>query len=251
MSKSFCSPIGALVGPMVIAGVSVQKNLMKEVLRLNVKDSKMLTPKQRERIYAKLIELIEKNNTSSSFITLPIPPCKIDITNLNLLEAKHMAYIIDMMDADEIYLDALTTKPKKFKSLVMSFVQRKKKFNVIAENEADKKYPVVSAASIIAKVERDRIVDDIKKRVDFDFGVGYTHDARCVKFLEHILLNSTQSVPYIRWKWDTVLATIKKLEDEGKELQPWVRKDILKDTSIQQKLKDFIMRKESCKEDGK
>ena len=239
---------GALVGPMVIAGIAVEKGLVKDVMRLKVKDSKMLTPAQRDKLSVKLKELIQKNNNMSSFVTLPVPPCKIDESNMNTLEARHMASIIDMLGADEIYIDALTSKPERFKNTVMSFVQTEKKVKIIAKNNADKTYPIVSAASIIAKVERDRLVDEIKKRVNFDFGVGYTHDARCIKFLETILTEYERPTPFIRWKWDTVFTTIKKLEEEGRQLQPWVRKEILKDESIQQKIKDFLIHKNKCKE---
>ncbi|MDZ7262738.1 MAG: ribonuclease HII, partial [candidate division KSB1 bacterium] len=45
-------------------------------------------------------------------------------------------------------------------------------------------HPVVSAASIIAKVDRDRKIEELKKKFSYDFGVGYSHDKNTIAFLE-------------------------------------------------------------------
>ena len=55
---------------------------------------------------------------------------------------------------------------------------------MVAEHKADVKYPVVSAASILAKVTRDWEIEKIKKKIKQDFGSGYTSDPRTVKFLK-------------------------------------------------------------------
>jgi ribonuclease HII len=74
----------------------------------------------------------------------------------------------------------------------------------VVENFADKKYVVVAAASIIGKVLRDKVVERLKRRVSYDFGVGYSHDARSVKFVEKLLKERKHLPPYVRQTWNTV-----------------------------------------------
>jgi len=219
---------GALIGPMVIAGVTIPKANEKKLKKLGVKDSKLLSPKRREELYGK----IEKLSTNISIMR--VQPCKIDNyramgINLDKIEAMRMAQIIDITSNGSIYIDSLTNNPKKFKQLVVSFLQNKSA-DLICENYMDESVPVVSAASIIAKVERDRAIEELKKEVGFDFGVGYSHDARSIQFVEKLIKDTKGNLPeYIR--------------------KSWVTTETLLENSLQRKLKDFIFgKKEECKE---
>lgn len=192
---------GAVIGPLVICGLVVEKDKEKLLKRIGVKDSKELTPGQRKKL-AKDIERVAKD-----IILIKIPACKIDRwrqlkRSLDLLEAEKMAEIIEIARAEKVYLDALTTRPKKFEKLVKSFL-RNKKIKIVAENFADKKYPVVSAASILAKVERDKAIEKLKKKMNYDFGVGYPHDERTINFLEMILKKEKRWPSFVRKTWVT------------------------------------------------
>jgi ribonuclease HII len=152
---------------MVIAGVIIDKKLEKKLKALGVKDSKELSPKRREEL-AKAIEEIATN-----IIVFRVQPCKIDDyrakgINLDKIEAMKIAEIISMSNGDKIYVDSLSQNSKKFKELILSFLD-KKDFNLVVENYLDESVPVVSAASIIAKVERDKAIEEIKRKVNFDF----------------------------------------------------------------------------------
>jgi ribonuclease HII len=46
---------GSMLGPLVIAGISLNKNNIHKLSLLGVKDSKQLTPKSREDLYKKII----------------------------------------------------------------------------------------------------------------------------------------------------------------------------------------------------
>jgi ribonuclease HII len=167
---------GAVIGPLVIAGVSVDKSSEKKLKKIGVKDSKKLTPKRREKL-AKEIEKLAKE-----ILILKIQPCKIDTLrakgiNLDKIEAMRMADIIEMINADKIYIDSLGQKPNKFKNLIKSFLRNKLNTELIVENYLDETIPVVSAASIIAKVERDKSIEEIKKKVNFDFA-SITYDEK-------------------------------------------------------------------------
>ena len=235
---------GALIGPMVIAGVTMDSHVEKRLARLGVKDSKLLSPKRREELAAKILEVTRSKGVSGN-VVIPIPPCKIDgyrknKINLNMIEVRAMAEIIDIIGGDRVYIDALTSRPERFKRVLMRQLQTKRDENgIIAENKADKKYTVVGAASIIAKVERDRAIEEIKRKVNFDFGVGYPHDERTVRFVEQLIRDSSKSgqpLPsYVRRSW----ATTQEMEDGiGKE-------------KLQRKLVDFLKRKLSPEDCGK
>ena len=93
-----------------------------------------------------------------------------------------MARIIKTLNADIAYVDTPQVSTDKFKALLKGMTKNKTK--LVCENGADLSYVVCGAASIIAKVERDKEIEKIKKKVGFDVGVGYPHDERSIAFLK-------------------------------------------------------------------
>ncbi|PVX27610.1 MAG: ribonuclease HII, partial [Candidatus Bathyarchaeum sp.] len=61
---------------------------------------------------------------------------------------------------------------------------------------------VVSAASIIAKVERDRVISQLKKRYG-NLGCGYPSDSKTVKFLEDWATKFGDYPDFVRKSWKT------------------------------------------------
>ncbi|MEM2546048.1 MAG: ribonuclease HII, partial [Candidatus Bathyarchaeia archaeon] len=64
----------------------------------------------------------------------------------------------------------------------------------------DRKYPVVSAASIIAKVERDKEIAELRARYG-DFGCGYPTDPATIRFLKHCLEKFGEYPDFVRKSW--------------------------------------------------
>ncbi|MEM5805029.1 MAG: ribonuclease HII [Candidatus Aenigmatarchaeota archaeon] len=212
------------MGPMVIAGVAINKKDEKKLVKIGVRDSKELSEEKREEL-AEKIEKIAKD-----ILVLRVQPCKIDTLrakgiNLDKIEAMKMAEIIEMIDVDKIYVDSLEQNSTRFKDLIKSFLKTKLNVELIVENYLDESVPVVSAASIIAKVERDKVIEELKRKINYDFGVGYPHDERTIEFLKKIIK-----------------------ESKGKELPAYIRKSwittqFLQKDSWQKKLKDFFNKK--------
>jgi len=50
---------GSMLGPLVIAGISIEKKQIRKLSLLGVKDSKKFTPKTREELYKKIISLVD------------------------------------------------------------------------------------------------------------------------------------------------------------------------------------------------
>jgi ribonuclease HII len=173
---------GPVIGPLVLAGVKIKEKDEKNLKELGAKDSKLLSPNQRENLFEKILKAV------GSYKIIILSPQEIDKavsskkTNLNWLEADNSAKIINHLKPDKAILDCPSNNIKKY----TAYIKFKLKVNakIIAEHKADFKYPVVSAASIIAKVTRDGEIEKIKKKIGIDFGSGYPADPLTVSFME-------------------------------------------------------------------
>jgi ribonuclease HII len=167
---------------------------------LGVKDSKLLSPKKRENLSKEIARLAEKH------VTLKLLPKEIDhvvesnrkLHKLNRLEAHSMAQIINALKPDEVYVDAADVLEDRFKHHIQEDLVVKTK--VISRHKADKIYPVVSAASIIAKVERDMEIAVLKNTYG-DFGSGYLTDLKTMHFLQEWLRTHAEYPDCVRRSW--------------------------------------------------
>lgn len=203
---------GAVIGPMVLAGVVIDEKDTQKLIRMGVKDSKMLKPEKREELFQQVKDI------AIDHVILQIAAHEIDrqrkTINLNRIEAHMMAQIIKSMKADKAYVDAPQVSTNKFKIILLDLA--KNDTEIISENKADETYPVCSAASILAKVTRDREIEKLKKKVNHDFGVGYSHDERTINFLKKLIKNGKYP-DFVRKSWTTA-SEIKK-EKEQKSLK--------------------------------
>jgi ribonuclease HII len=160
---------GPVIGPLVIAGVAVKKEDVLKLALINVKDSKMLSPEAREKLSIAIKQIVDKY----SFIEFS--PREIDefvfkskkLEKLNFLEAKGMAQVIIKLKPDLAYVDASDVNTERFAKQILENLPFKVK--IVSEHYADKKYPIVSAASILAKVHRDKRIEELKEKYG-DFG---------------------------------------------------------------------------------
>jgi len=173
----------------------------ESVLRgLGVRDSKKLTPGSRVRLFRELTHLLD--HWSYLVIEPPIVDQYVARRGLNLLEAEAMArLIIDAMSKlriQRIYIDSPDPVPSRFSRIVESLVNAEAE--LIAMNKADEEVPVVSAASIIAKVIRDILISELR-RIYGDFGSGYPSDPRTREFLRK---HKDDLPPIVRKSWSTL-----------------------------------------------
>ncbi|MFO8015549.1 MAG: ribonuclease HII [Candidatus Woesearchaeota archaeon] len=189
---------GPVIGPMVLCGVMIRKEDEHKLIDLGVKDSKMLLPARRRGMVDSIKDAAEKVEV---MIAQPseIDEClREEGTNLNWLEADHMAIIIDRLKPEMTYLDCPSNNMNAFANYVRTKLESKTEIK--CDHKADTKYPVVAAASIIAKVTRDAEIERIKKEVGFDFGSGYPSDPITKRFLEE----NWDKHPYIfRHSWSS------------------------------------------------
>lgn len=209
---------GPMIGPMVIALAGVDESRYGVLSDLGVRDSKLLSPMRRERLRRRLLGVLDL------VIVRIISPEKIDgavwgrqYANLNELELATMVELIrealESKNLVRVYVDSPDPNPRRFQEKIRDMLQGYR-VEIIAENDADKKYPIVSAASIVAKTERDRIIDMLKQEYG-DFGSGYPSDPRTRQFAKEWLLRHGEPPPIARKSWKSW----KKILDEIKQRQ--------------------------------
>lgn len=191
---------GCLLGALVVAGVSASPAGVKRLKELGVKDSKKLSPRRREALYPEILRAAERVRWAS------IPPSEIDavvfrgekLRKLNYLEATYFAKVIDQLGARSVTVDAADVFPERFARDVSSNL--KSRCRVKAFHKADRDFVVVSAASVVAKVERDRQVA-LLKEAHGDFGSGYPSDPATKSFFAEWLRREAALPDFVRKSW--------------------------------------------------
>jgi ribonuclease HII len=187
---------GSVLGPMVIAAVGISSEDILEGIR--VRDSKLLCAKERERLY----KIIKKK---CQVATVRLDAQQIDIMRrdmtLNEAVARSHAQVIIKLSPDYAYLDACDVNTFRYGEMVKNHLVQP--CEIISEHHADEKFPVVSAASIIAKVTRDRAIATLAKKYG-TIGSGYPSDPVTIQFLNSYIDEHRVPPPIARKSWKTV-----------------------------------------------
>jgi ribonuclease HII len=205
---------GAIIGPLVIAGVLLEEKDLPMLVALRVKDSKLLSPKRREELSKAVRTLVPKYHVERLW------PAEIDkvvnshikLQKLNRLEAKTMAKVIEALRPDKAYVDASDVNEARYADHIQENLTYKPK--IISEHKADRNYPIVSAASIIAKVERDKAIEELTQRYG-EMGCGYPTDPMTLNFLKNWLRQHGEYPNFVRKSWKPA----KKLKDAKESTQ--------------------------------
>lgn len=182
---------GPVIGPMIVAGVVIDENEARILKNYGVKDSKKLSRKERE----KLINIITE--FSESFIVTKVWPEEIDIMNLNYITYEKVIQIINAMS---IFKPKIITVDRvgREEIVIETIKQLGSVPNVVFK--ADENYIECSAASIVAKVFRDRIIDELKITYG-DFGSGYPSDPKTREWIKKIHSEKKEPPNILRRSW--------------------------------------------------
>ncbi len=186
---------GSVLGPLVIGGVLMKRKKLKFLDRIGVKDSKKLSSKKRTVVARKIKKITE-------FKTVIISAQKIDElrnngTNLNKIETNAMIEIIQEFNPDLCCIDCIDVNETRFHNKIQEVNH---KMEVITEHKADETYNIVSAASIIAKTERDKELAKIRAEYG-SVGSGYPSDRYTIEYLKSL---NGDFPPIVRKTWNTV-----------------------------------------------
>ena len=210
---------GPVMGPLVVAGVACEKKDENELVKMGVKDSKVLSPSVREKLRGKIEPVCEYRVEIVS---------ASDIDNLRermtMNELEEMIYgrILAELRPNEAYLDAVDVYEDRFGESV----QRESGLeNIVihSKHRGDSIFPIVSAASIVAKTTRDREVRKIAEELGYDFGSGYPSDPKTKRFLKEWVYRNGELPPHTRHSWKTAKNLLRK--ERGTRLEDFGRKD--------------------------
>ena len=157
---------GSLIGPVYAAAVILNKSINRKLL----KDSKSLTKTKREV----LSRYIKKN----SIWAIGKSSVK-EIEKINILQASLLA------------MKRAIKKLKKKPTLVLidgNKIPKIKSYKLRSIIKGDQKIPSISAASIIAKVTRDKMITNLGKKFkgyywDQNYGYGTKQHIKAIKSL--------------------------------------------------------------------
>jgi len=179
---------GPVLGPLVMVALAVKEEDQQKLQWLGVKDSKLLSSEVREELFERIKEIV------CDFRIEVIEPDAIDLSvrgengsNLNWLEAETSARMVSELHPDKIILDCPSTNISAYRNFFANKLSSgvRDRAELVVEHKADTNHIVVAAASIIAKVIRDRSIESIKREVGVDFGSGYPSDPKTQEFLHN------------------------------------------------------------------
>ena len=201
---------GPVIGPLVVAALAIPADDIEILSKLNVKDSKDISPNERLRIFTGIKQRIEEKKWKLGLIFCS--PKRLDInsmaSDLNRLEIdlfSEAIFATDLSsDSGVIRADACDVNEDRFKiRLQSSLGEGWGTWKIDAEHGMDSKDLVTGGASILAKVSRDSAIQEIAARTGIEIGSGYPSD-KTTRFAVEKMLSNGKPHDSLRWSWATV-----------------------------------------------
>jgi len=178
---------GPVIGPMILAGCLIVKEVEKEFKTLGVNDSKKLTQKKREFLEEKIKIMAE--TFEIEIVNPEIIDAHVELNKLNELEAIACASIINKINKGygkiKVVIDCPSVNIEKWADFLKTKVENLSNLEISCEHKADANHIAVSAASILAKCVREKEMSKLKELYGNHLGSGYTSDPVTKKFLEN------------------------------------------------------------------
>jgi ribonuclease HII len=211
---------GPVLGSMFAAAVLADPDRLPE----DVGDSKGIAQERREQLAATIREVAR----AVAVAEVPVERIDAEETDMNSLTVEAQADALSTVTRDGVsgYVDAGDTNAVRFERRVSEALDAD--VTVRGEHGADEEYTVVGAASILAKVARERHVDRLAAEYDDDIGSGYPSDPTTREFLEAYVAETGELPACARASWQTskdVLAAadqaaLDEFEPDGGTLVP-------------------------------
>lgn len=215
---------GPVLGNLFIGAILCTPDQIDILKQNGVTDSKQISPSKRKELYNNII----KQNCIKYFVkeitieTIDKNLKKRGEKSLNDLEMEAMSDLIAEFRPDEVYIDAFLSNEEKFKQELIEKLSTKmdptKIPNIIAKNKADSLFTIVGAASILAKVERDALIDSYRPQfLEYgDIGSGYSSDETTIKFLKNYIIKNKHPPSIARKSWATTENLVRDLVQQTK-----------------------------------
>lgn len=187
---------GPVLGPLVIGIVEWSPDVGSELASrdLTLRDSKKLTPEQRSETYEYL-----RRSVKYSLCSIPAWVIARPDETIPQLEARVINQALQNFDGHDVYSDALGSGDRAHRWIRNEYPDRSFRF----ESGADDTYPAVSAASVLAKVTRDRAMESLEASWG-DLGSGYPSDPYTREWLDRWSDKGSDWPCFVRTNWSTV-----------------------------------------------
>lgn len=202
---------GPVLGPMVYGCMYCARSYHDTLATLSFADSKTLKEEQREELFESL-----KMNSSIGWevdvICSKVLSAKmLKRTKVNLNEISHnsaMGLVRKAIDngvlLTEVYIDTVGD-PEKYR---VKLTDKFPGIKFVVAKKADSLYPVVSGASIVAKVTRDRalrnwVFDETAQNMHMNTGSGYPGDPNTIQWLKDHKHPVFGFPTLVRFSWGT------------------------------------------------
>ncbi len=185
---------GPVLGSMFVAAVRADPSVLPD----DVGDSKSIPAERRQE----LAVTIRDRAQAATVVEIPVERIDDPETDMNgLTVAGHAEALSAVTTADDSgYLDAGDTNAVRFERRVTK--QADCDADIRAEHGADETYSIVGAASILAKVARERHVDTLAAEYGA-VGSGYPSDPTTQEFLESFVRENGHLPACARTSWQT------------------------------------------------
>ncbi len=191
---------GPCFGPLVIGIVVIEMKNEDQLRKIGVKDSKQLTPKQRQEQFGPV------QAAAVEYATVHIPAPELDQLmdrySLNEIEAMKIGFLLNQLKnkPEVAFIDSPDTIAGNFAKRIKKYISFPCKLTT--EHKADSNYPVCAAASILAKVERDQVIEKLAEKHG-PIGSGYSHDPQTIAYLSAFVEKNNSLPEFCRKKWET------------------------------------------------
>ncbi len=188
---------GPVLGPLIVACVHAHPKHLPE----GIQDSKTLTRQRRAALHDALTK--DPNITVAS---RAIPASRINQAHrqgetLDRLEEDAFVHLLESVEAKKATVDTVGSNPSAFQQRLS---QRVPACTVTAMKKADETNPLVGAASIVAKHERDQRMQTLEEDSGHVLGSGYPSDPKTRSFLRTWRETSPHPPSFAREAWSTL-----------------------------------------------
>ncbi|MFC5365368.1 ribonuclease HII [Salinirubrum litoreum] len=192
---------GPVLGPMVTAAVRADPADLPD----GIDDSKRLSPSRREALAS---EIHERSAVSVGVVRIGTDRIDDPATDMNRLTVAGQAEAVAAVaaDGDRVVVDAGDVDEARFGRRVREAVgEAGIAIDVESRHGADESDVVVGAASIVAKVDRDRAVADLAAAYGAygAIGSGYPSDPTTREFLRQYVADTGDLPDCARRSWQT------------------------------------------------
>lgn len=186
---------GPVIGSMFVACVKGEP----ENIPSGVKDSKLLNN-------SKIHSLSERIRDTMNVSVIEATTSQIDdnqMTDLSVDKFSESIRSVEYNKCDSGFIDCFINNQETVESRLRSSVGLPEDYDLIVEFGADEKYPVVSAASIVAKSQREKHIDELSDEYG-NIGSGYPSDPNTRDFIAEHIKENGEPPECARTSWSTI-----------------------------------------------